>query len=43
MLKKYEWNIEDIQDTMKGPNLWIMGVEQGQVIKLRALMTYSID
>jgi wobble nucleotide-excising tRNase len=21
MLKKYEWNIEDIQDTMKGPNL----------------------
>jgi hypothetical protein len=27
MLRKYEWKMQDICDTMKTPNLWIMCVE----------------
>jgi hypothetical protein len=30
MLRKYEWNMQDILDTMKRPNLQIMGVEEGK-------------
>jgi hypothetical protein len=26
MLRKHEWNVQDLWDTMKRPNLWIMGV-----------------
>jgi hypothetical protein len=32
MLRKYEWNMQDIWDTMKRPNLQIMGVEKGKEI-----------
>jgi uncharacterized coiled-coil protein SlyX len=27
-LRKYKWNMQDIWDTMKRPNLQIMGVEE---------------
>jgi wobble nucleotide-excising tRNase len=30
MLRKYEWNIQDIWDTMKRSNLKIMGVDEGE-------------
>jgi hypothetical protein len=32
MLRKYEWNMQDIWDIMKIPNLQIMGVEEGEKI-----------
>jgi uncharacterized coiled-coil protein SlyX len=32
MLRKYEWNMQDIWDIMKRPNLQIMGVEEGEKI-----------
>jgi hypothetical protein len=32
MLRKHKWNMQDIWDTMKRPNLQIMGVEEGQEI-----------
>jgi hypothetical protein len=32
MLRKYEWNMQDIWDTMKSPNLWIIGVDEGEEI-----------
>jgi methyl-accepting chemotaxis protein len=38
MLRKYEWNMQDIWDTMKRPNLRIMGVEERRY-KLKALTT----
>jgi hypothetical protein len=31
MLRKYEWNIQDIWNTMKKPNLQITCVEEGEV------------
>jgi hypothetical protein len=30
MLRKYEWNIQDIWDTIKRPNLWIIGIKEGE-------------
>jgi hypothetical protein len=30
MLRKFEWNMQGIWDTMKRPNLQIMGVEEGE-------------
>jgi hypothetical protein len=33
MLRKYKWNMHDIWDTIKWPNLWIMGVEEGEEIQ----------
>jgi hypothetical protein len=35
MLRKYEWNIQDIWDTMKRPKLWIMGVEEREEIQTK--------
>jgi hypothetical protein len=35
MLRKYERNMKDIWDTMKRPNLWIMGVEEGEQIQTK--------
>jgi uncharacterized coiled-coil protein SlyX len=32
MLRKYKWNMQDICDSMKRPNLQIMGVEEGEEI-----------
>jgi hypothetical protein len=32
MLRKYEWNIQDIWNIMKRPILQIMGVEEGEEI-----------
>jgi hypothetical protein len=32
MLRKYEWNMQDIWDTMKRPTLWIMGVKEEEEI-----------
>jgi hypothetical protein len=43
MLRKYKWNIQDIWDIMKRPNLWIMGIEEGEEIKLKALTTYLVE
>jgi hypothetical protein len=31
VLRKYEWNIQDICNTMKRPNLQIMGIAQRQL------------
>jgi hypothetical protein len=35
ILRKYEWNMQDIWDTMKRPNLHIMGIEQGEEIQTK--------
>jgi hypothetical protein len=32
MLRKYEWNVQDIWNTMKRSNLKIMGVEEEEEI-----------
>jgi uncharacterized coiled-coil protein SlyX len=40
MLRKYEWNMQNIWDTMKRPNLQIMGIEEGEEIQIKALTTY---
>jgi hypothetical protein len=42
-LRKYEWDMQDIWDTMKSPNLQIMGVEEEEKIQTKALATYSIE
>jgi hypothetical protein len=43
MLRKYEWNMQDSQDTMKRPNLGIMPVDEGEELQLKALTTYSSE
>jgi hypothetical protein len=30
MLRKYNWSMQDMSYTIKSPNLWIMGVEEGE-------------
>jgi hypothetical protein len=30
MLRKYEWNMQDIWDTMKMPSVQIMSIEEGE-------------
>jgi hypothetical protein len=35
MLRKYEWNMQGICDTMKTPILWITGVEEGKEIQTK--------
>jgi hypothetical protein len=35
MLTKYKWNMQDIWDTMKRPNLQIMGIEEGEMIQTK--------
>jgi hypothetical protein len=37
MLRKYEWNKQDIWDTMKRPNLWIMGIEEVEEIQTKGI------
>jgi hypothetical protein len=37
MLRKYEWNIQDIWDIMKRPKLWIIGVEEGEEIQTKGI------
>jgi hypothetical protein len=37
MLRKYEWNMQDIWDTMKRPNLQIMGVEEREEIQTKGI------
>jgi hypothetical protein len=37
MLRKYKWNLQDIWDTMKRPNLWITGVEEGEEIQTKVI------
>jgi hypothetical protein len=32
MLRKYEWDMQDIWDTVKRPNLWVMVIEEGEEI-----------
>jgi hypothetical protein len=43
MLRKYKWNMQDIWHTMKRPHLKIMGIEGGEEIQTKALITYSIE
>jgi hypothetical protein len=43
MLRKCKWNMQDIWDTMKRPNLQILGIEHGEEIQTKALTTYSIE
>jgi hypothetical protein len=43
MLRKYEWYMQDIWDAMKRPNLWIMGVEEGEEIQTKSIDNYSIE
>jgi hypothetical protein len=35
MLRKYKWNMQDIRDTMKRPNVQIVGVEAGEEIQTK--------
>jgi hypothetical protein len=37
MLRKYKWNMQDISDTMKRPNLKIMGIEEGEEIQSKGI------
>jgi hypothetical protein len=37
MLRKYKWNMQDIWDTMKRPNLQMMGVEEGEKIQAKGI------
>jgi chromosome segregation ATPase len=30
MLRKYEWNMQNLWDTTKRLNLWIMGIKEGR-------------
>jgi hypothetical protein len=41
MLTKYEWNMQDIWDTMKRPNLWIMDIEEGEEIQTKGIDNLS--
>jgi hypothetical protein len=43
MQRKYKWSIQDIWDTMKTPNLWIMGIEEDEETQTKALTIYSIE
>jgi hypothetical protein len=42
MLRKYEWNMQDIWNTMKRPNLLLVGIEEGEELQIKAWITYSI-
>jgi hypothetical protein len=35
MLRKHKWNMQDIWDTMKRPNLQISGIEEGKEIQAK--------
>jgi hypothetical protein len=37
MLRKYEWNMQDTWETMKRPNLRIIGVEEGEEIQTKVI------
>jgi hypothetical protein len=37
MLRKYEWNMQDVWDTIKRPNLQIMGLEEGEEIQTKGI------
>jgi hypothetical protein len=37
MLRKYEWNIQDIQETMKRPILQIMGIKEGEEVQTKGI------
>jgi uncharacterized coiled-coil protein SlyX len=37
MLRKYEWDMQDIWDTIKRPNLQIMGIEEGEEIQTKGI------
>jgi predicted nucleic acid-binding Zn-ribbon protein len=37
MLRKYKWNMQDIWDTMKRPNLGIMSVEEAEEIQAKGI------
>jgi hypothetical protein len=37
MLREYEWNIPDIWEAMKRPNLQIISVEEGEEIKTKGI------
>jgi hypothetical protein len=37
MLRKYEWNMQDILDTTKTPNLQIISVEEGEEIQTKGI------
>jgi hypothetical protein len=37
MLRKYEWNIQDVWDTIKRTNLWIIGIEEGEEIQIKGI------
>jgi hypothetical protein len=37
MQRKYEWNMQDIWDTMKRPNLCTMGIEERKDIQTKGI------
>jgi hypothetical protein len=37
MQRKYEWNRQNIWDTMKRPNLSIMAVEEGEEVQTKGI------
>jgi hypothetical protein len=43
MLRKYVWNIQNIWDTMKRPNLQIMVIRKGEEIQTKGTDNHSIE
>jgi hypothetical protein len=43
MLRKFEWSMQNIWDTMKRPNLWIMGVEEEEETQTKGTDNYSVE
>jgi uncharacterized coiled-coil protein SlyX len=37
MLRKYEYSMHDIWDTIKRPNPWIIGIEEGEEIQTKGV------
>jgi uncharacterized coiled-coil protein SlyX len=37
VLRKYEWNMQDVWDTIKRPNLQIMHIEEGEEIQTKVI------
>jgi hypothetical protein len=39
-MKKHEWNMQELCDFIKIPNLWIMGIEEEEV-QVKGIGKYS--
>jgi hypothetical protein len=43
MVRKCKWNMQDIWETIKRWNLWVMGVEEGEEVQTKGMTTYLIE